>query len=53
MLLDSEGRIISSTQKELIGFKNLELLETAQQVEENSLPYGEIVQSGRQMAVVA
>lgn len=53
VLLDREGRIISSTQKGLIGFKNPKLLEAAQQVEEDGLPYGEIVQSGRQMAVVS
>lgn len=53
MLLDSDGRIISSTQKEIIGFKDLDLLSIAQQVEQEDLPYGETVQSDRQMAVVA
>ena len=39
MLLDSDGRIIS-TQKEIIGFKDLDLLSIAQQVEQEDLPYG-------------
>ena len=53
VLLDGEGRIISSPQEGLIGFKDPELLEAAQRVEEDGLPYGEIVQFGQQMAVVS
>ena len=53
MLLDGDGRIISSTEKQLIGFKDPDLLKIAQQVEEYGLRYGAIVSSGRQMAVVA
>ena len=53
MLLDGDGQIISSTQKQIIGFKNTDLLGIAQQVEEGGLRYGATVQSGRQLAVVA
>lgn len=53
MLLDGDGRIISSTQKELIGFKDLDLLTTAQHVEQEELRYSEIVHDDRQVAVVA
>ena len=53
MLLDSEGRIISSTQKELIGFKNLELFgDGATGGRKQPALWGDRP-VGRQMAVVA
>ena len=53
LLLDGGGRIVSSTRKQIVGFTDSALLESAKQVEQSQMKYHTIVQNGRSSAVVA
>ncbi|MDC0700774.1 RpiB/LacA/LacB family sugar-phosphate isomerase, partial [Blautia wexlerae] len=53
LLLDGGGRIVSSTRKQIVGFTDGALLESAKQVEQSQMKYQTIVQNGRSSAVVA